>query len=253
MKKLRVLVACEYSGKVRDAFAELGHEAMSCDLLPTETAGLHYQGDVMDVLDGWMPVQYTADCLPDLDYDTVCSTSGLAVEDCYCVGPTQDEVEYKEINNKLFGRPIQHKHWDIMIAHPPCTHLCVSGARWFKDKLPEQNLAVAFVQQLLDCNIKHIAIENPIGILSSRIRKPDQIIQPWQYGHGEKKSTCLWLKNLPLLQATNIVEGRSNRMHMMPDTKLRWKKRSETYDGIAAAIALQYSEYVINQGENHGS
>lgn len=247
--KLRVLVACEYSGKVRDAFAALGHQAMSCDLLPTDRKGLHYEGNVMHVLDGWMPVQYTSDCLDDLDCDTVCRTTGMQVEDCYCVGPTQDEIEYEEINGQLFGRPVDHPHWDIMIAHPPCTHLATSGARWFKDKVKEQKLAIEFVRELLNCNIEHISLENPVGVLSTKVRLPDQIINPWEYGHGEKKRTCLWLKNLPLLQPTNIVEGRSNRMHMMPDTKDRWKKRSETYQGIADAMALQYSSYVLGLRE----
>lgn len=246
-KKLRVLVACEYSGKVRDAFTALGHEAMSCDLLPTDSPGLHYQGDVLDVLDGWMPVQYTTDCLADTDCDTVCSTTAMQVEDCYCVGPTQDEVEYKEVNGQLFGRLVDRPHWDIMIAHPPCTHLAVSGAKWFKDKVEEQHDAIEFVKQLLNAKIKHIALENPVSVISSKIRKPEQIINPWQFGHGEKKRTCLWLKNLPLLLSTDVVEGRSNRMHMMPDTKDRWKKRSETYQGIADAMAKQYSEFVLRQ------
>jgi site-specific DNA-cytosine methylase len=230
-KKLRVLVACEYSGKVRDAFTALGHEAMSCDLLPTDSPGLHYQGDVLDVLDGWMPVQYAAryqtDMLSNLHYSEVHNVV-LA-------------------SNVLLARPVKRPHWDIMIAHPPCTHLAVSGAKWFKDKVQEQHDAIEFVKQLLNANIKHIALENPVSVLSSKIRKPEQIINPWQFGHGEKKRTCLWLKNLPLLSSTNVVEGRSNRMHMMPDTKDRWKKRSETYQGIADAMAKQYSEFVLLQ------
>ena len=133
------------------------------------------------------------------------------------------------------------KDWDLMIAHPPCTHLAVSGARWFKDKLNEQAEALAFVRRLLDAPIPCIALKNPISIISSRIRKPDQIIQPWQFGHGETKATCLWLKNLPKLAPTNIVEGREARIHKMPPSPDRWKERSRTYEGIAAAMAAQWS------------
>lgn len=180
---MRVLIACEYSGRVRDAFLSLGHDAMSCDLLPTDSFGPHYQGDVRDILSA---------------------------------------------------------EWDMMIAHPPCTHLAVSGARWFKDKQQEQAEALAFVNLLMNAPIPRIAIENPISIISSRIRKPDQIIQPWQFGHGETKATCLWIKNLPLLTPTNIVEGREARIHKMPPSADRWKKRSETYAGIARAMAEQW-------------
>jgi len=180
---MRVLIACEYSGRVRDAFIRRGHDAMSCDLLPTDVDGPHYQGDVFEII---------------------------------------------------------NEGWDLMIAHPPCTHLAVSGARWFKDKQIEQAQALDFVRQLLDAPIPRIAVENPISIISSRIRKPDQIIQPWQFGHGETKATCLWLKDLPKLQPTNIVEGREARIHRMPPSKDRWKKRSETYQGIADAMAAQW-------------
>jgi hypothetical protein len=180
---MKVLVACEYSGTVRDAFIRAGHDAVSCDLLPTDVAGPHYQGNVLDVIgDGW----------------------------------------------------------DLMIAHPPCTHLAVSGARWFKEKQKEQTEALDFVRVLLNAPIYRIALENPVSIISSRIRKPDQVIQPWQFGHGETKATCLWLKNLPLLQPTNIVEGREARIHRMPPSHDRWKERSKTYAGIAAAMAEQW-------------
>lgn len=189
VRRLRVLVACEYSGSVRDAFAALGHEAMSCDLLPTDKPGPHYQGDVRDVLDAG---------------------------------------------------------WDLMIAHPPCTHLAVSGARWFAAKQREQAEALDFVRLLLNAPIPHIALENPISVISSRIRKPDQIIQPWQYGHGETKATCLWLKGLPPLRPTNIVEGREARVHRMPPSEDRWKERSRTYAGIAAAMADQWTTYLAN-------
>ena len=127
-----------------------------------------------------------------------------------------------------------------MIAHPPCTHLAVSGARWFKDKKVEQKEALDFVRFLMDSNIPKIAIENPISIISSHIRKPDQIIQPWQFGHGETKATCIWLKNLPLLQPTNIVDGRKDRIHKLPPSENRWKERSRTYEGIAKAMAEQW-------------
>ena len=180
---MKVLVACEYSGKVRDAFKARGHDAWCCDLLPTDVEGQHIQGDVLDVLD---------------------------------------------------------QGWDLMIAHPPCTHLAVSGARWFKDKQQEQHEALEFVKALLDAPIDKIALENPISIISSKIRKPDQIVQPWQHGHGETKATCLWLKGLPKLVPTDIVEGRKARVHMMPPSKDRWKLRSETYSGIAKAMADQW-------------
>ena len=130
--------------------------------------------------------------------------------------------------------------WDMMIAHPPCTHLAVSGARWFKDKWREQAEALDFVKALMDAPILRIAIENPISIISSRIRKPDQIIHPWQFGHGETKATCLWLKNLPRLIPTQVVEGREARVHRMPPGPDRWKDRSRTYEGIAAAMADQW-------------
>lgn len=180
---MKVLIACEYSGRVRDAFIKLGHEAMSCDLLPTDVSGPHYQGNVLDIL-----------------------------------------------NNG----------WDLMIAHPPCTHLAVSGSRWFKDKVKEQAEALDFVRLLLNAPIKKIALENPISVISSKIRKPDQIIQPWQFGHGETKATCLWLKNLPKLIPTNIVDGREARVHKMPPSPNRWKLRSTTYQGIADAMAQQW-------------
>jgi len=180
---VRVLVACEYSGTVRDAFAARGHDAWSCDLLPTERLGNHIHGDVLQHL---------------------------------------------------------HRNWDLMIAHPPCTHLAVSGARWFKDKQIEQAEALDFVHLLMDAPIPRIALENPISIISSRIRKPDQIIQPWQFGHGETKATCLWLKNLPKLLWTNIVEGREARIHKMPPGPDRWKERIRTFEGIAQAMAEQW-------------
>lgn len=183
---MKVLVACEYSGTVRDAFIAAGHDAMSCDLLPTEKPGPHYQGDVTDILGGG---------------------------------------------------------FDLMVAHPPCTHLAVSGARHFSEKVADgrQQAALDFVRMLMNAPIQKIAIENPISIISSRIRRPDQIIQPYQFGHGEPKATCLWLKNLPRLIPTQIVSGREPRIHRMPESKNRWKERSRTYPGIAAAMADQWS------------
>lgn len=133
-----------------------------------------------------------------------------------------------------------HLLWDLMVAHPPCTHLAVSGARWFKDKQNEQAQALDFVSKLMAAPIPRIAIENPISIISSRIRKPDQIIQPWQFGHGETKATCLWLKNLSKLIPTNIVDGREARVHKMPPGPDRWKERSRTFEGIAQAMAEQW-------------
>jgi hypothetical protein len=183
---MRILVACEYSGRVRDAFRLRGHDAMSCDLLPTETPGPHYQGSVVDVLAGG---------------------------------------------------------WDMMIAHPPCTYLAVSGMHWTtRGKRPASltDEAIDFVRLLMDAPIPRIAIENPVSVISSRIRRPDQVIQPWQFGHGETKATCLWLKDLPKLVPTSIVDGRESRVHCMPPGPDRWKARSRTFAGIAEAMAEQW-------------
>ena len=180
---MRVLVACEFSGIVRSEFERLGHEAWSCDLLPSELPGNHYQGDVCDILT---------------------------------------------------------EEWDLMIAHPPCTYLAISGARWFSGRQKEQQTALDFVRLLMDAPIPRIAIENPISVISTKIRRPDQIVQPWQFGHGETKATCLWLKGLPKLQPTDIVSGRSPRVYYTPPSPLRWKERSRTYQGIARAMGLQW-------------
>lgn len=180
---MRILVACEFSGIVREAFRARGHDAWSCDYLPTEIPGNHIQKDVFAVIDNG---------------------------------------------------------WDMMIAHPPCTYLASSGARWWKDRGTDQDAAIWFVWHLSEAPIQRIAIENPIGILSTLWRKPTQIIQPWQFGHGETKATCLWLKNLPPLQPTNIVDGRENRIHNEPPSPDRWKNRSRTYSGIAEAMAEQW-------------
>lgn len=194
---MRVLVACEFSGVVRDAFRRRGHDAWSCDFLPSEGEWqrFHIQGNVL---------RHTDD------------------------------------------------GWHMMIAHPPCTHLAVSGARWFKHKQKEQAEALEFVRRLLDAPIPRIALENPVSVISTKIRKPDQIIQPWQFGHGETKKTCLWLKNLPLLQPTNIVEGREARVHRESPGPDRWKRRSITYPGIAEAMAEQWGNLDVEWEDSDG-
>lgn len=195
---LRILVACEYSGTVRDAFRALGHHAMSCDLLPTDTPGPHHHGDVTEILGAG---------------------------------------------------------WDLLIAHPPCTYLSVSGMHWTTRGLRDPQLtedALAFVRLLMDAPIPRIAVENPVSVISSRIRKPDQIVQPHEYGHDASKATCLWLKGLPLLTPTEHVEPRvingrkrwgnqtdSGQNKLAPSAD-RWKIRSATFKGIADAMAAQW-------------
>ena len=184
---MNILVACEYSGAVRNALRALGHNAWSCDLLAAEDdSPYHHQGDV----------------LPHL---------GLT--------------------------------WDMVIAFPPCTDLCVSGARWFAAKQADgrQQAGVNFFMALANAPAPRVAVENPVGIMSTRWRKPDQIIQPWQFGHGETKATCLWLKGLPALTPTDIVDGREARVHKMSPGPDRWKERSRTFPGIAAAMAKQWT------------
>jgi len=182
---MKILVACEYSGRVREAFRVMGHDAISCDLLPTDIPGPHYQGSVLDILDDG---------------------------------------------------------WDMMVAFPPCTHLAVSGARWFAEKRADgrQQQGIDFFMALANADIPKIAIENPVSIMSTQWRKPDQIVQPWQFGHGETKATCLWLKGLPKLTPTDIVEGREQRIWKLPPSEDRAKQRSLTYQGIAAAMAKQW-------------
>lgn len=195
---MKVLVACEYSGAVRDAFIAKGHEALSCDLLPTDSPGPHYQGDVLDII---------------------------------------------------------NEGWDLMVAHPPCTYLSVSGMHWTTRGLRDPQLtedALDFVRLLLNAPIDRIALENPVSVISSRIRKPDQIISPYMFGHDASKKTCLWLKNLPALTATMIIDPRivdgkkrwgnqtdSGQNRLAPSAD-RWKIRSETYKGIAEAMASQW-------------
>ena len=184
---VKVLVACEFSGIVREAFARRGFNAWSCDLLPTEIPGNHIQGDVIPLLD---------------------------------------------------------ERWDLIIAHPPCTHLSCSGARYFTQKRADgrQQEGVYFFLLFTQLNCPHICIENPIGVMSTFYRKPDQIIHPWQFGHEEEKSTCLWLKGLPQLIPTQIMEKRVNRLHALGPSPNRWKERSRTYQGIADAMAAQWGE-----------
>jgi hypothetical protein len=188
---MRVLVACEFSGIVRDQFRQLGHDAWSCDILPTEAdPRWHLTGDV----------------------------------------------------SMFLG-----EGWDLMVAHPPCTFLAVTGQQWNKkrpERLPMVEAALHFVLDLMEAPIPHIAIENPVSIISGRIRKPDQYIQPWQFGHGETKKTGLWLKNLPLLQPTNIVDGREPRVWKMSPGPNRWRERSRTFKGIAMAMADQWGSYI---------
>jgi hypothetical protein len=190
---VRVIVGCEYSGVVREAFRARGHDAWSCDLLPSEVPGNHYQCDIFGVI---------------------------------------------------------NRGWDLGILHPPCTDLAVSGARHFAAKKADgrQDAALDFVRRLLGIKIPKIALENPVSIISSHIRKPDQIIQPWQFGHPEQKATCLWLKGLPLLKPTNNVYDMMmtlpakdrERVHRMPPGPDRWKERSRTFQGIATAMAEQW-------------
>jgi hypothetical protein len=189
-----ILIACEYSGTVRDAFRRRGHNAISCDLLPSDSDGPHITGDVFDLL---------------LD-----------------------------------------RSWDMMIAFPPCTHLAVSGARWFPEKRADgrQQAGIDFFMAMMNAPIERIAVENPIGIMSTQYRRPDQIVQPWMFGHAEQKSTCLWLKNLPILDATDNVhedmmalpKNKRERLHYLPPSEDRWKMRSKTFQGIAEAMADQW-------------
>ena len=182
---MKVLVACEFSGVVRNAFCEIGCDAWSCDLEDSLTPGNHIKKDVLSVVDDG---------------------------------------------------------WDLMIAHPPCTYLCVSGSRWWKNKRKEQLDAIDFFLKLYNANIPMVCVENPIGLMSTVFRKPDQIIQPWMFGHGETKATCLWLKNLPLLQPTKFVDGRLERVHrgLYNNHLTRSQNRSITYNGIALAMSSQW-------------
>lgn len=182
---MNVLVACEYSGRVRDAFKARGHYAVSCDLLPTDAPGEHIQGDVLRYIDDG---------------------------------------------------------WDLIVAHPPCTHLAVSGARHFEAKRASgvQQEALEFVRRLFAAKTPRLALENPVSIISTQVAKPTQVIQPWMFGHGEVKATCLWLRGLPPLVPTLVVDGREARVHRMPPSPDRWKERSRTFLGVADAMAAQW-------------
>jgi len=188
---VHILIACEFSGRVRDAFIALGHEALSCDFEPSERPGPHYQGDVREIL---------------------------------------------------------AEGWELMLAFPPCTYLCNSGSRWWAMRQPEQAAALDFVQEVLDAPIPHIALENPEGRISTAIRKPDQIIQPWEYGECATKKTCLWLQGLPLLQPTSLVWPRPQTVWRMGQTRRRSRERSRTLPGIAKAMAAQWSKPPILGG-----
>jgi len=198
---MKVLIGCEFSGTVRDAFIDQGHHAVSCDLLPTEKPGPHYLGDVF--------------------------------------------------------KAIESESWDLAIFHPPCTYLTVSANKWMKDQPPRksgalvgderreaQKYAIEFFMKLWNCGIPRIAIENPIGVMSSVFREPDQILQPWMFGHGETKATCIWSRGLPKLVPTNTVRGREQRLHFLPKTDDRWAIRSKTFPGIAKAMATQWGSFV---------
>jgi len=204
--KIKVLVACEYSGTVRDAFLKLGFDAWSCDILPCESniKNRHYEEDIFNILD---------------------------------------------------------KGWDLMIAHPPCTHLSVSGARWFTEGKKPMHLrdeAIEFVKKLMNAPIKHIAIENPVSVISSYIRKSDQMINPFQFGHKEYKRTCLWLKNLPKLKETNNVKIETDKLPVKEKHRIHWlgsgkgKERSLFYKGIAEAMATQWGDYIKKENKNDG-
>lgn len=273
---MRVLIACEYSGTVRDAFKKAGHHAVSCDMLPTDMPGIHYQGDVLNILDGWEPVIISCQC--SLNENNICAITNIDANKCNCIGPTQDGVEYKEVDGVLLGRPKKNPHWDLMIAHPPCTYLSVAGAwaMYNKDgsvnttRMKNQNEALDFVRTLMNAPIERIAIENPVSVISSKIRKPDQIVHPYHFGDRASKSTCLWLKNLPKLKHTNVVEkgdfkewvdkktGKNKRQAAWIFDCLQKGKsqddvrklRSKTFQGIADAMADQWG---ANTNSDHES
>lgn len=264
--KLRVLIACEFSGVVREAFAARGWHAVSCDLRPTTTPGLHAQCDVRLLLEGWEPVHFSGECDPD--GDGWCQVTDRDPNDCDCYGPTQDGIEYHDD----LGRPRRHRRWDLLIAHPPCTYLTGSAEWAYTDGPYHQRVkpgtltgaarraareeAAAFALALWQAPIRHIALENPVGHLATAIRPADQSIQPYEFGHDASKRTCLWLKNLPALVGTATVAPR------MVDGKPRWgnqtdsgqnrlspsegraSERSLTYQGIADAMADQWTRFI---------
>ena len=258
---IRVLIACEYSAAVRNAFTALGHYARSCDLLATESQ---------------QPVRFRHEfgCLEHARYDPTCEACehdephchlhDMPAYECSCLGPTEDEAEYtdpehgaRHLTGDLFSMDQRElESYDLLIAHPPCTHLAVSGARWLTrhwvkrgkggywhdpaDKLRLQAEAIEFVRRIWALPVPRKCLENPISRLSTLWMKPTQIIQPWQFGHGETKATCLWLENLPKLRPTDVVAGREARVHNMPPGPDRWKERSRTFAGVARAMAMQW-------------
>jgi hypothetical protein len=248
---MRVLVVCEFSGAVRDALIERGHFARSCDLLSTEalTQPVEYRG----AFSCYDHEQYDPTCDACEHDEPWCHRHGMYAHECTCLGPTEDEAEYAETCEQgarhragdLFGVE-DVEGYDLLIAHPPCTYLCNSGVRWLKDNPTrwEQMLAGAeFFKRILDLPIPRIAVENPIMHKHAKSIigvNQTQVIQPWQFGHGETKATCLWLKGLPPLRPTDVVSGREHRIHMMPPGPDRWKERSKTFTGIAAAMAEQW-------------
>ena len=207
---MNVLVACEESQRVCTAFREKGHNAFSCDIIPCSGGHpeWHMQGDVLKILNPY-----------ELPFGG-------------------EVIEFRTMD----GTDYVIEKWDLIVAFPPCTHLAVSGARYFEQKRKDgrQQQGIDFFMEFTKADCEKISIENPIGIMSTHYRKPDQIIQPWMFGHGETKATCLWLKNLPKLEPTNIVDGREQRVWRMPPGPERAKERSKTYEGIAKAMADQW-------------
>jgi len=271
---MRVLIACEYSGTVRDAFVRRGHYARSCDLLTTESLPdpVKFRGD----FGCWNHDRYTPGC-EDCEFDEpYCHEHSMPAFECNCLGPTEDEAEYaddcehgaRHRSGDLFGVE-DIESYDLLIAHPPCTHLAVSGARWLTrhwvkkgkggywhdptEKLRLQAEAIEFVKRIAALPVKKIVIENPVSRLSTLFRKPDQIIQPWQFGHENFKATCLWLKGLPTLKTTKVITPPSktdpdwkkwNSIWLAPPGEDRWKMRSLTFKGIAEAMAEQWGSEV---------
>jgi hypothetical protein len=247
---MRVLVACEFSGAVRDAFAACGHYARSVDLLPTEalTQDVQYRG----AFGCWQHPTYTPGC-DDCEYDEPwCHLHGMHAYECPCLGPTEDEAEYaddcehgaRHLAGDLFSVE-DISSYDLVIAHPPCTRLTNSGVRWLNERnlWAELDEAAAFFRRILALPVPRLCVENPIPHKYALERIGEnyaQIIQPWQFGHGETKATCLWLRNLPPLRPTNIVAGREAKVHRAPPGPDRWKIRSRTYAGIAQAMAEQW-------------
>ncbi len=213
---MRILIGCEFSGIAANAFAAKGHDVWSCDLVKSwANYPQHFQGDVRYLLDGWQP------------------SDGLYLPDKY---------EYIIKKKHALMRPRIHPQWDLLVAFPPCCHLASSGAKHFAKKRANgsQEKSIKFFMSMINAGIEKICVENPVGIMSRLYRKPDQIIQPWQFGHGEQKLTCLWLKNLPLLIPTDIVEGREQKVWKMGGFNNRARKRAITPEGVASAMAAQW-------------